>query len=126
MKRILTLFFAVLCVASVQAQSTTTNKAKRIISGDRRDYDPNRRSTDEAKSVISERNRNRDIVYDDRNIRRRDDDRRYGERSRERGKDYKYGKYKNKKGYAKYKKGNKGKHLGWQKGVGNPHRNRRY
>ncbi|OLY92250.1 hypothetical protein SAMN05444008_11510 [Cnuella takakiae] len=124
MKQILTLLFAVLCVACSQAQSSTTNKAKRVISGERRDYDPNRSTTDEAKGVIRERNRNRDIVYNDRNI-RRDDDRRYGERSREYGKDYKYGKYKNKNGKYKYKKGNNGKHLGWQKGVGNPHRNHR-
>lgn len=127
MKKIWTLLFAVFTVSAVVAQSAATDKAKSIIRGDRPDYDPARNTTDEAKSVIRDRNRNREIVYDDRNI-RRNDGRRYNERSganERRKQDGKNGKSYQHNGKAYKHKNNKGKHLGWHKGVGNPHRNRK-
>lgn len=169
MKRLLTLLLAVASFSATYAQSSTTQKAKRIIRGDRPDYDPDRPSSGDAKDIIIGRDGR--PVYDDRGyyptgsssrtgqinreydakirsirnnptlsraekdwiIRRleaerarrireadrdyRREDRRYSERSRE------YRDYDDDYGGKKYKyKGNNGKHLGWQKGKGNPHR----
>jgi hypothetical protein len=165
MKKLLALLLAVSCLSVTYAQSSA-EKAKRVIRGERRDYDPDNNSRD---VVIGG---NRRPVYDDRDYRsgsssraaidreydakiryvqnnhklRRTEknriireleverarriadlnnsygynrnDRRYAERS---GEDRRFDddkRYNKKNQY----KGNNGKHLGWQKGKGNPHR----
>lgn len=85
-----------------QLSSAEKERAIRQLENDR-----NRklRSLDERYSKDRRRYEDRDRRYDDRD----DDDRRY---SKDKNKNY------------KKKKGNNGNHYGWQKGKGNPHRDR--
>jgi hypothetical protein len=164
MKKLLAILLAVSCFSVTYAQSSA-EKAKRVIRGERRDYDPDNNSRDVVVGG------NRRPVYDDRDYRsgnnsraaidreyeakiryvrnnhklkraeknriirglqaehaRRiadlnnsnrynQNDRRYSERSME------YRRYDDDKKFNKKNryKGNNGKHLGWQKGKGNPH-----
>lgn len=182
MKLFITLLAATLPFTGLLAQSQTTEEAKRVILGERRDsrnddskdvvlgrdgrpvyeergstnernrqarinqvnreYDAkvrsirnnNTLSRSEKERIIrdleEERSRRIREINSDRNRRdndhrnddrrnddRRNDDRRRDDRSYERG-------YENKKGKKDKNKGNNGKHKGWQKGKGNPHRDR--
>lgn len=169
MKTLLTLLLLI-SFSVTYAQSSTTQKAKRVISGERRDYDPNNpndsrdididrdrrtvyndrddRSSNKSRERINreydakvrsiENNRTLSRSEKDRIIRglesersrrlgerngdyrnNRNNDRRYAERSAE-NRRYDDRRYNHKKG----RKGNNGKHLGWQKVKGNPHRDR--
>lgn len=88
-----------------QLSSAEKERAIRQLENDR-----NRklRSLDERYSKDRRRYEDRDRRYDDRD----DDDRRY---SKDKNKN---------KNYKAKKKGNNGNHYGWQKGKGNPHRDR--
>jgi len=152
MKKIVTLLLAVAAVSGAFAQSRTTEEAKRILTGipgdnrtsypgdDRRVYDErssypgsrsgsedgvNREYDEKIRSIRNNRtlsNAEKDrIIRDLENQRQRRlqqirgyDDRRYD--------DHRYdNNYKNNK-HKQKNKGNNGKHLGWEKGKGNPHK----
>lgn len=179
MKRFFTLLAFLLPFLSLMAQSQTTEEAKRVILGERRDdrntntnngnpkdvvlgrdgrpiYDErsnypggnrqgrineiNREYDAKIRSIRNNRTLSRaeqDRIIRDleqqrnrriREINGRDDNRRYDNRRNERGRDDRdwdddRDRNKNKNKY-KGNKGNNGKRLGWEKGKGNPHRNR--
>ena len=130
--------------------STRTGDDKEVILGrdDRRVYDDNRTRTSgsteanrinreyDAKIQSIRNNRHLSSAEKERAIRQLENDRnrrlrslderysknrRYNDRDDDDDDDRRYSKNKN---YKSKKKGNNGNHYGWQKGKGNPHRNR--
>lgn len=106
-----------------RSRSTEANRINREYDAKIQSIRNNRQlSSAEKERAIRqlEADRNRKLrSLDDRNSR----DRRYNDRDDRDDDDRRYSKDKNKKYKAK-KKGNNGKHLGWEKGKGNPHKGR--
>jgi transcription termination factor Rho len=142
MKKILTLLIAFGSVASLNAQSRKIEETKRVINGqtdDRRVEDqrgtryPDGRSGTSRQEEIDQINREYDRKIDAVNanpiLSRAEKDRRIREIEAQRdrrlrsidGGRYENDRTSNNKKNKNYK-GNNGKHLGWEKGRGNPHR----
>jgi hypothetical protein len=143
MKKIVALLITFGSFATAFSQSQKIEEAKRVINGETREEKtvygeptryPSSTSAEEAENIHREYDRKIDAVQrnpilssseKERRIRdlQNERDRKIGEINK-RYEDGRKRKWENKNGYAKnkkYKKDN-GKHLGWEKGVGNPHK----